>query len=333
MAAVRDRSSELGVMLQLLDRYYLYPDGRDRVGGMLRDKMAAHAYDGCVDDEDFAAAVSVDTVATSADMHLLVRYSVAALPDLGAGVPLPDSGRHPEWARLAGHGFPCVQILPGNIGYLEIGRFLPTSTSGRVAAAALAVIAGTDALIIDLRGCPGGEPDMVALVCSHLVDERTELTGIHFPAESRTEQWWTDSYVPAPFFGGHKPVWVLIGPQTFSAAEAFSYHLQQQGRAVLVGEPTGSNGAGRSGFDYRYRVAEHLMFSVPSGLPVHPRSRANWETTGVHPEITVPAAEALRAAQLEALRHVVSLGAAGHRCDVAADAARALAAMLADPGR
>lgn len=266
----------MDVLIEQLTAYYVDTEVAERVVQMLRERQADGAYAQLSDDESLAAAVTRDTVATSADQHLKLRYSVGKLPVLES-LTVPKSGRHPEEAALAGHGFGRVERLPGNVGLVEIRQFWPARISGHAAQAAMTLIADTDALLIDLRRCPGGEPDMVTLIDSYLFDERTQLNAIHFPGEGRTVQWWTDPYVPGSRFGGTKPVYVLLSADSYSAAEGFSYDLQQTGRATLVGEPTAT---GVSYFDYRYRVSDDLMFSVPSGYVVNPVSGRGWHPTG-----------------------------------------------------
>lgn len=327
MTLARDWSADVDVLIQYLRDYYVDAGVAEQVVEMLRQRRADGAYDQLTDDEAFAAAVTQDTVAASADTHLQLRYSLAPLPVLDTQI-VPESGRHPEEAALAGHGFAPVERLPGNVGLVEIRQFYPARISGHAAAAAMTLVADADALLIDLRHCPGGEPDMVTLVESYLYDERTQLNAIHFPAENRTVQWWTDPFVPGPLFGGTKPLYVLLSAESFSAAEGFSYDLQQNGRATLVGEPTAT---GVSYFDYRHRVSEHLMFSVPSGYVVNPVSGRGWAPDGVQPDIRVPAHQALDSAYALALEHVLGLGANGRRARIGEQAMVALEALRRAP--
>jgi Peptidase family S41/N-terminal domain of Peptidase_S41 in eukaryotic IRBP len=330
--ARRDWTATIEVLVDQLETYYVDPEMARVVIDRLRRQHADGAYAEIDDDEAFADAITVDTVATSGDLHLRLRYSVAPLAVLESPI-VPDSGRHEDEAALAGHGFHRVERLPGNVGLVEIRRFFPARISGHAAVAAMQLVANSDALIIDLRRCPGGEPDMVALVESHLFDERTALNAIHFPAEQRTVQWWTDPFVPGKSFGGTKPVYVLLSAESYSAAEGFSYDLQQHRRATLIGEPTAT---GVSYFDYRYRVSEHLMFSVPSGHVVNPVSGRSWAPEGVQPDIRVEATQALDTAHALALEHVLALGGDGFRRDVSAEAARALSKLrqrATDPPR
>lgn len=318
--AEQERSAVLGVLVEQLRAYYVDAAVAERVVDVLRQRLAEGAYAG-LDDAAFADAVTVDTVAVSTDAHLRLRHSREPLPVLDTPV-VPESGHDEAEVALDGYGFGRVERLPGNVGLVEVLRFYPARMAGHAAAAAMTLVADTDALVMDLRRCPGGEPDMVTFLESYLVDERTQLNAIHFPAEDRTVQWWTDPYVPGRRFGGTKPLYVLLSGDSYSAAEGFSYDLQQTGRATLVGEPTPT---GVSYFDYRYRVDEHLAFSVPSGYVVHPVSGRGWGPDGVQPDVRVGAAEALDTAYALALEHVVGLGSDAARRDVSEEARDALA--------
>jgi C-terminal processing protease CtpA/Prc len=302
-----------------MTRFYLRHDVAEMVNARLRERLHDGAYSQAHDEQTFADAVTEDIVSISGDVHLRLRYSVTRLRQLDDLI-VPESGRDFREAALTGHGFATVEHLPGNVGLLDIRRFFPLSMSGHAAIAAMHLVADTDVLIIDLRRSMGGEPEMVSFLCSYLLDQRTHLDDLYFPGDDRTIEWWTDPSVPGPIFGGTKPVYLLIGNATISAAEEFAYDLQHQQRAILVGETT----AGAGNFDYRYRVSEHLMFSVPSGYPVNPVSGEGWEGTGVAPDIEVDPYEALDVAYMHALEHVITLDGEGHRRHVLEEAIRML---------
>src|SRR5205814_4826890 len=81
-----------------------------------------------------------------------------------------------------------------------------------------------------------------------------------------------------------------------SAAEEFTYNLQTQKRAIIVGETTGG-GAHPGG---PQPINDHFAVWVPSGRAVNPITKTNWEGTGVKPDIEVPADQALKTAPLAA---------------------------------
>jgi retinol-binding protein 3 len=64
-------------------------------------------------------------------------------------------------------------------------------------------------------------------------------------------------------------------------------------RARLVGETT----AGGAHMVRHRRINEHFSIGVPDTRPINPVSRTNWEGTGVTPDVSVRAAEALTTAE------------------------------------
>ncbi len=80
-------------------------------------------------------------------------------------------------------------------------------------------MAGTRALIIDLRENHGGRAGMVALIASYLFDHRTHLNDLWTRRTGATQEFWTEDSVPGRRFGGEKPVYVLTAARTFSGGE------------------------------------------------------------------------------------------------------------------
>jgi C-terminal processing protease CtpA/Prc len=146
----------------------------------------------------------------------------------------------------------------------------------------------------------GGDPGTVALICSYLLLEPTQLNTMLARDEQKTTQSWTLPYVPGPRFDPRTPVWVLTSSTTFSGGEELTYDLQQLGRATVVGETTGGGAHAREGFP----VHPHLELTVPVVRAVNPVSGTNWEGVGVRPDVAVPAALALETAHGLALDHL-----------------------------
>jgi C-terminal processing protease CtpA/Prc len=205
-----------------------------------------------------------------------------------------------RWADRTCGGVARVQHLAGNVGCLDLQPVLfPAVISGEFLTAAMRLIAGTDALIVDLRGCLGGDPDAVALIVSYLWDrEPVQLTGLR--ERERLKQSWTQPYVAGRRFGQRKPVYVLTSATTFSGGEQLSYDLQQLGRAVIVGEQTRGGAHAREGFV----VHPHLEATISVAEAVNPQTGGNWEGTGVTPDIPTTAQEALDTAYHRALTEI-----------------------------
>lgn len=54
-------------------------------------------------------------------------------------------------AARRGYDIEKIERLPGNVGYLELRRFAGVEFVGPAHTAAMSLLAGTDALILDLR--------------------------------------------------------------------------------------------------------------------------------------------------------------------------------------
>jgi C-terminal processing protease CtpA/Prc len=54
------------------------------------------------------------------------------------------------------------------------------------------------------------------------------------------------------------------------------------------------------------RINEHFWIGLPTARAVSPLTETNWEGTGVKPEVEVPAEQALKPAQLAALKKRVA---------------------------
>jgi C-terminal processing protease CtpA/Prc len=189
--------------------------------------------------------------------------------------------------------FVKVEQLPGNVGYVKFNGFMDPEACGPTASAAMSFVAGTDALIIDLRENGGGDPKMVAFVSSYIFSDSTHLNDLWTRKTNVTEQYWTRPSVPGKHFGGEKPVYVLTSKRTFSGAEEFSYNLKNLKRATIVGETTGGGAHPVNG----QRIDEHFVIGVPFARAINPISKTNWEGTGVEPDVKVPASDALTTAQ------------------------------------
>ncbi|MGH9497492.1 MAG: S41 family peptidase, partial [Candidatus Sulfotelmatobacter sp.] len=90
-----------------------------------------------------------------------------------------------------------------------------------------------------------------------------------------------------------KLAFVLTSASTFSGAEEFTYDLKMLKRATIVGETT----AGGSHMASRYRIDDHFMMMLPDTRPINPVSKTDWEGTGVEPDASVDAADALATAK------------------------------------
>jgi hypothetical protein len=311
---------------RLVEEHYVFPE----VGRQVSRLLAAGDYP--EDAESLARAVTADMQSVNGDKHLRLLYHREPLPE-AHGEDEADLAEMRRWADRECGGVAKVERLPGNVGHLDLRPLLfPAAVAGEAVSAALTLVAGTAALLIDLRGCVGGEPSMVALLCSYLFDhEPVELSGTYHRDGDRVRQLWTLAHVPGRRFGPARPVYVLTSAATFSGAEALGYDLQQLGRATVVGERTRGGAHPRRAF----RIDAHLEATIPVARAVSPITGTNWEGTGIVPDVHVPADEALPTAYrmaLERLRQHQDPATAEERAAVLSGGAAVLSGRAAVRG-
>ena len=173
-----------------------------------------------------------------------------------------------QMGRLDNFGIRRVERLDGNVGYLDVRRVAVPANAGPAIAAAMELVAGTYALIIDLRHNHGGSPEGVVFWCSYLFDERPVHFNDIFHADTgETRQFWALPYVPGTRYVD-RPVYVLTSSHTFSGGEDFCYTLQALGRAEVIGETTG--GGAHPTRPFPISAAVHIAHTVrPFGQPGH----------------------------------------------------------------
>jgi hypothetical protein len=317
-----DPADVVGKVRALLEDHYVFPDVAAAVSGVLADGLAAGRYP--PDARRLAAAVTDDLQSVNGDRHLRLLYHDEALPErtFQRGDDADQLAFLARWADQVCGGVACAQRLAGNVGYLDLQPILfPAAICGEVITAAMSLVAATDALILDLRHCAGGEPGMAVFVASYLWDhEPVQLTGLRERQDTTPRQRWTLPHVPGRRFGKTKPVYVLTSAATFSGGEQLGYDLQQLGRATVVGERTRGGAHAREGFP----VHPHLEATISVAVSVSPVTGGNWEGTGVTPDAEVIASQARDAAHRLALQAVIAAGTPS--ATEAADAAAAAGA-------
>lgn len=311
------------IMTHLLETIYVSPEIGTRLAQQLKEKFEANAYANAASQAELAEMLTRDLREWSNDRHLNVRYDPDASGDSILEPEAWEKQKSSRFPRASGGGngprrpvpdqrmiarleqdnyhFRQTKTLSGNVGYLELAGFAPGPTAQEKAAQAMSALAGSDAVIIDLRDCPGGAAEMVDFLASYFFDAEPRVLMNRYirPTNERLQDT-TVANIP----GKRMPetdLYILTSSHTASAGESFSYTLQQYGRAKIVGEKTA--GAGYN--NIIIPLGKGLAFSVSYGRPEHPRSGKGWEGEGVQPDIAVPAGEALAAAHKAALKKLI----------------------------
>lgn len=297
------RGETIETLLRLLRDNYVFPEKAIKAQAAVRARLARGEYNKINTGHALAVALTDHLNEVLHDAHFGVSFSAEKLPPR-VKIDKPSAeemARHEVFERQINGGFEKVERLPGNIGYIEVRSFAFPKRGYDAAAAAMAFVADTDALIIDIRRNGGGDPDTVAALSTYFFAEPVHLNDLYFRPENATRQYWTLPGVPGKRYLD-RDIYVLIGKKTGSAAEEFAYNLKQLKRATLVGE--GTWGGAHPG--ETFRVSDHFDAFIPTGRAINPISKTNWEGAGVKPDIEAPADDALRVAQVKLLEKRIS---------------------------
>ena len=317
--------------LILLRRNYVFPDLAEQAATAVEARLAAGEYDD-LGEPALAERLTGQLNEICHDKHLAVRTMP---PRRARDEPGGPPGRRPVRQEIGGprrdgwdrrphnYGIFRAERLDGNIGYLDVRGVPGPEEAGPVIAAAMELIGGTYALIIDLRQNHGGSPNAVVLWCSYFFpDASTHLNDIFHADTGETRQFWSLAYLPGPRYLD-RPVYVLTSAETFSGGEDFAYTLQAQGRAEVIGEATGGGAHPTRGIP----ISATMGIAVPHARSVNPVTGTNWQGTGVIPDTAAPAAAAYDVAYRKALQHVLSITVPP---PIAEEAREALAALPAE---
>jgi len=297
--------------MSLLRANYVFPEVAEQAAAAVEARLAAGEY-ADLDEITLTDLVTRHLREITGDKHLGLRMGGGPPPDRDPG-PKPGPGQPGnrearrlamrQMGRLDNFGIRRVERLDGNVGYLDVRRVAVPANAGPAIAAAMELVMGTYALILDLRRNGGGAPEGVAFWCSYLFPEEdpAHLNDIFHADTGETRQFWALPYVPGSRYLD-RPVYVLTSSHTFSGGEEFCYNLQALGRAELIGETTGGGAHPTRGFP----VGGAVHMGIPFARAVNPVTGTNWEGTGVTPDVAVPEAEAYDVAYGKALRHVLA---------------------------
>lgn len=298
------RTELIGNAIKQVNDYYVFPELAKKVEAALRQNQKRGTYDNVTSAQKLSDLLSEHMQVVTKDKHLRIYYSEQPIPpQANPGQPSAQE----KAARLLklkamNFGVERVERLPHNIGYLDLRSFAPADAAASALAAAMTLVANTDALIIDLRSNGGGDARTVTLLASYLLEERTQMNNFYYRHTDRTEQRWSSDVVMGERFGHEKDVYLLTSKNTFSAAEDFSFALKNLKRVTIVGETTGG-GAHPGEF---VRLHRHFDMFVPKGRSYNPATNTNWEGVGVAPDISVKAEDALKTAQVVVLKKLAS---------------------------
>jgi hypothetical protein len=272
----------------ILEERYPWPDTALMISAHLRARHGSGAYASVGTLPELAQALTRDIRSVHPDLHLAVRH----------GPMVPPSG-------APGGVLERAERLDGDIGYLKLGMISGSGHAFASVADALKALDGTAAMILDLRGMPGGSGAMANFLISHFTPPGVLSLAVQNPATGQTTHRYTLDEVPGPR-RTDVPLYVLVDGRSASAAEDIPFVLQNLGRATIVGARTVGAGRNVQGFP----GALGLTVLVSTTRVFDPATGREWERVGIEPDIATTSEDALAAA-LEHARAAAAAAVAG----------------------
>jgi len=134
---------------------------------------------------------------------------------------------------------------------------------------------------------------MIRTLTSYFFDgnERVYLNTFYWRPTDSYQDFYTDTNINGKRMD-KTDIYLLTSKHTFSAAEEFTYNLNNLKRATIIGETTGGGVHPGS----TQRINEAFSIFLPQGRAINPITKTNWEGTGIEPHIFVEANKALEKA-------------------------------------
>ncbi|CAK4272611.1 unnamed protein product, partial [Aphanomyces euteiches] len=119
-------------------------------------------------------------------------------------------------------GVPKVEVLAGRVGYINWTSIVFDIIARDYVISALNLVSATEALIVDLRECGGGDPDTADILYATLFDQETHVNDFYWRPIDTTKARIVGQKDKFPelkrtYFG--KPVYILTSHDTFSCGE------------------------------------------------------------------------------------------------------------------
>jgi hypothetical protein len=287
-----------------LDKYYAFPETGARLIRLIQNKVKIGGYSYNVTPGEFLEEVNDDLFEISRDKHLKLIYNpkeAKALSEAKFGADVTDPEIESE--RWRNFGFKELEILDGNIGYMNLSDFCSVKYAGEKAATAMNFFSDCNALIIDLRQNGGGSDDMVVFLVSYFIDlpEPIVFSISYSTIDSTYYSSMSSSYVPGKKFTGI-PVYILTSHATASAAEAFTDIMKNYNQNVII---AGTKTRGAENPVSHLVVGSEYILRLPSWRKIYSSSKTQWEGRGINPDIHVEEGKALTVAHIEVLNKLM----------------------------
>jgi C-terminal processing protease CtpA/Prc len=152
----------------IVQREYFDADVATRVDTSLRQRLIEGRYDRAPTHESLAKLLTNDLFELTHDKHLSVGV-VQAEQSLDFSDERAKRSRDAR-GRQENFGVQRVEILPSNVGYLNLTAYYRPEEARNALSAAMGMLQHADAIILDMRSHTGGSPETFALLASYFVE-------------------------------------------------------------------------------------------------------------------------------------------------------------------
>ncbi|WP_114227263.1 MULTISPECIES: S41 family peptidase [Sphingomonas] len=278
---------------------FVLPEQGKAYAAMLRAKAATGRYDHGTR-QSLATLLTDDLQAVHKDGHLHVMLA-------------PKEGDGPGGRGGPPKGFPpliqSAKWLTPDIAYIRFTAFMGTDEEVAAVTKFMAEHSNAKTMIFDLRNHHGGGLKEMDVIFPYLFAQPTGLVKMEM-ARSIFDQFGSPfGEAPSLVFtkgpdrvsaihsatpGADTPlrrakVYLLTSNATASAAEHFSLAMKSTGRATLIGEAT----AGANHFGGPGPLNDHFAVWMPVGRTSDLKTGADWEGSGIEPDLAVDPKQAL----------------------------------------
>lgn len=291
----------------MLEEKYVLPEIGKKYAEQLKSKLKSGEYKKITNPDLLANKIISDLNEIQQDKHLEIRFNpdyiqrVKNRPSVSQEDQLKEEQEKILREHNRNYGFRELKILPGNIGYIRFDEF-PSERAAETIISAFRFLQYTDAIMIDLRFNDGGNPEIVSFIAGYFFtdDYPTEFSSFYHRILDKKITNKTPLYLPGNRLT-ETDLFILVGPETFSAAEAFAYDFKHLNRAKIVGENT----AGGAHVANSFIVNDYFIIQIPFARAISPVTNSNWESVGVEPDIKCESEKALQTAYQQALGKII----------------------------
>ncbi|MCJ7682500.1 MAG: hypothetical protein MUP70_17355, partial [Candidatus Aminicenantes bacterium] len=146
------KASVVERVCRMLMSQYIFPETAKKMEDHLTDQLKQGKYDSVNDVDEFARILTADLRSISQDKHLRVTYSPETVKRMRAGNSRSEEERERERRasiereRRRNYGFRRLEILEGNVGYIDLTGFSGLDEAAETIVAAMNFLANSDAV-------------------------------------------------------------------------------------------------------------------------------------------------------------------------------------------